>query len=260
MRHLLAASAIAPVLVALTVAEAAAETTIATATTSAVKTSAIASGGADDITISSAGSITLTSGAAVTVDSNNKASNAGTITINDASDATGILIAPGTSGAITNSGTITLTEDYTATDTDSDGDIDGAFAKGSGKAGIRVQSGAAHIGDIDHSGTITIEGNQSAAIRLDGALTGNLSTSGTSSVIGDNSHGVLANAVSGAVTLRGTTSVVGANSIGAALLGDIGGTLKIQGSIVSTGYRSTTRPTDVTKLDADDLCRADRQS
>ncbi len=253
MRHLLACTAIAPVLVALTVAQAAAETTIATATTNPVKTSTIANGAADDITISSAGTITLTSGTAVTVDSNNKVSNAGTITINDANDVTGILVAPGTSGAITNSGSIILTENYTATDTDSDGDVDGAFAKGSGKKGIWVQSGAAHVGDIVHSGTITIEGNQSAGVRLDGPLTGNLSTSGTTTITGDNGHGVLANAVTGAVTLRGATTVVGANSIGAALLGDIGGTLKIQGSIVSTGYRSTTRPTDVTKLDADDL-------
>jgi uncharacterized protein with beta-barrel porin domain len=253
MRHLLACTAIAPVLAALTVADAAAETTIGTATTAAVKTSTVANGAADDITISSAGSIKLTSGAAVTIDSNNKVSNAGTITINDANNVTGILVGPGTSGAITNSGTITLTEDYTATDTDSDGDIDGAFAKGSGKNGIWVQSGAAHVGNIDHSGTITIEGNQSAGIRLDGALTGNLSTSGTTSVIGDNSYGVVANDVTGNVTLRGSTSVTGANSIGAALLGDVTGAVKIQGTITSTGYRSTTRPTDVTKLDADDL-------
>ncbi|WP_416463907.1 autotransporter outer membrane beta-barrel domain-containing protein [Sphingomonas sp. VDB2] len=253
MRHLLACTAIAPVLVALTVANAAAETTIATATTAAVKTSTVANGAADDITISAAGSIKLTSGAAVTVDSNNKVSNAGTITINDANNVTGILIAPGTTGAITNSGTITLTEDYTATDTDSDGDIDGPFAKGTGKTAIWVQSGAGHTGNIDHSGTISIEGNQSAGIRLDGALTGNLSTSGTTSVIGDNSYGVVANDVTGNVTLRGTTSVAGANSIGAALLGDVNGAVKIQGTITSTGYRSTTRPTDVTKLDADDL-------
>ncbi|BBF70780.1 autotransporter outer membrane beta-barrel domain-containing protein [Sphingomonas bisphenolicum] len=253
MRHLLACTAIAPVLVALTVANAAAETTIATATTAAVKTSTVANGAADDITISAAGSIKLTSGAAVTVDSNNKVSNAGTITINDANNVTGILIAPGTTGAITNSGTITLTEDYTATDTDSDGDIDGPFAKGTGKNAIWVQSGTGHTGNIDHSGTISIEGNQSAGIRLDGALTGNLSTSGTTSVIGDNSYGVVANDVTGNVTLRGTTSVAGANSIGAALLGDVNGAVKIQGTITSTGYRSTTRPTDVTKLDADDL-------
>ena len=253
MRHLLACTAIAPVLVALTVANAAAETTIATATTAAVKTSTVANGGTDDITISSAGSIKLTSGAAVTVDSNNKVSNAGTITITDADNVTGILVAPGTSGAITNSGTITLTEDYTATDSDSDGDVDGAFAKGTNKKGIWVQAGAGHGGAIDHSGTITIEGNNSAGIRLDGTLTGNLSTSGTISMVGDNSHGVLANDVVGNVTLRGSTSVVGANSIGVALLGDVTGAVKVQGSIVSTGYRSTTRPTDVTKLDADDL-------
>ncbi|MCI4589769.1 autotransporter domain-containing protein [Sphingobium sp. BYY-5] len=253
MRHLLACTAIAPVLAALTVAEAAADTTIGTATTTAVKTSTIASGAADNLIISSAGSITLTSGTAVTVDSSNSVSNAGTITINDADNVTGILVAPGTTGAITNSGTITLTENYTATDTDSDGDLDGPFAKGTGKNAIWVQSGAAHVGNIDHSGTISIEGNQSAGIRLDSTLTGNLSTSGTTSVIGDNSYGVLANDISGNATLRGTTTVTGANSIGAALLGDVGGTLKIQGAITSTGYRYTTRPTDVSKLDADDL-------
>ncbi|CCW18798.1 FIG01094381: hypothetical protein [Sphingobium indicum BiD32] len=253
MRHLQACTAIAPALVALTLANAMAATTIGTSTTTAVKTSTIASGSADDIIISSAGSITLTSGTGVTLDSNHDVSNAGTITINDANTVTGILAIPGTNGDITNSGTITLTENYTATDSDSDGDLDGQFAKGTGKTGIWVQSGAAHVGNVDHSGTISIEGNQSAGIRLDGALTGNLATSGTTSVIGDNSYGLVANAVTGNVTLRSSTSVQGANSIGAALLGDIGGALKIQGSIVSTGYRATTRPTDVTKLDADDL-------
>ncbi|MFZ2996774.1 beta strand repeat-containing protein [Sphingobium sp.] len=253
MRHLLACSAIAPVLAALTLSNAAAETSIATATTTPVRTSTIANGGPDDISITSAGTITLTSGTGVTLDSNNKVTNAGTITINDADNATGILIAPGTSGAITNSGTITLTEDYTATDTDSDGDVDGPFAKGTGRNGIWVQSGAAHVGAIDHSGTITIEGNNSAGIRLDAPLTGALSTSGTIAVTGDNSYGVIANAIDGNVTLRAATTAIGANSVGAALLGDINGALKIQGSIASTGYRTTTRPTDVTKLDADDL-------
>ncbi|HUD92526.1 autotransporter outer membrane beta-barrel domain-containing protein [Sphingobium sp.] len=253
MRHLLACTALAPVLAALTVADAAAETKIATATTAAVNTSTIASGAADSINITSDGSIKLTSGTAVTMDSNHAVTNAGAITINDADNVTGILVAPGTNGVLTNSGTITLTEDYTATDSDSDGDVDGPFAKGSGKNAIWVQSGAAHTGDIIHSGTISIEGNQSAGIRLDGALTGNLSTSGSTTVVGDNSYGVLANDVTGNVTLRGATSVAGANSIGAALLGDVSGTVKIQGSIASTGYRTTTRPTDVSKLDADDL-------
>lgn len=256
MRHLLACTAIAPVLAALTVAEAAAETTISTATTTAVRTSTVASGAADDITISSAGSITVTGGAAVTVDSNNDVSNAGTITINDADAVTAILAAPGTTGDITNSGTITLTEDYTAEDEDDDDDTDGAFAEGSGKNGISVQSGAAHVGNIVQSGTITIEGNESAGIRLDGALTGNLSNSGTISVTGDNSYGIVANDVTGNVTVQGAVTAVGGNSVGVALLGDVTGAVKIQGSIVSTGYRYTTRPSDTTDLDADDLLQA----
>ncbi|WP_336971582.1 autotransporter outer membrane beta-barrel domain-containing protein [Sphingobium aromaticiconvertens] len=253
MRHYLTCTAMASVLVALAAGEASAETTISTATTTPVATATVANGVADDITISSAGSITLTSGAAVTINSNNKVSNAGTIKMTGVDNATGILAMPGTSGDIIHSGTITLDEDYTATDTDSDGDVDGPFAKGSNRNGIWVQSGAAHTGALTSSGTITIEGNQSTGIRLDGPLNGALSTSGTISVVGDNSYGVLANAVTGDVTLRGSTAVAGANSVGAALMGDIGGALKIQGTIVSTGYRSTTAPTDVSKLDADDL-------
>jgi uncharacterized protein with beta-barrel porin domain len=253
MRHYLTCTAIAPVLVALAAGEASAETTISTATTVPVATATVANGSADDITISSAGSITLTSGTAVTINSNNKVSNAGTIKMTGVDNATGILATAGTSGDITHSGTITLDEDYTPTDTDGDGDLDGPFAKGTNRNGILIQSGAAHTGALTSSGTITIEGNQSAGIRLDGPLNGALSTSGTISVLGDNSYGVLANAISGDVTLRGSTSVTGANSIGAALMGDIGGALKIQGTIVSTGYRSTTAPTDTSKLDADDL-------
>ena len=253
MRHLLACTAIAPVLAALTMADAAAETTIGTATTTAVRTATVANGAADDITISTAGSITLTGGTAVTVDSNHRLSNAGGITINDADNVTGVLIVPGTTGDITNSGTITLMENYTGTDSDNDGDLDGPFARGTNKKGIWVQSGAAHSGAITHSGTISIEGNQSGGIRLDGTLNGNLSTSGTINVIGSDSQGVLANTVNGNVTLRGATTVIGQSSIGAALLGDINGALKIQGGVTSTGYRSITRPGDVSRLDADDL-------
>jgi hypothetical protein len=253
MRHYLTRTAIAPVLVALAAGQAAAETTISTATTAPVGTATISSGNPDDIAISSAGSITLTSGTAVTVNSDNKVGNAGTIKITGADNATGILAQAGTSCDITNSGTITLDEDYTATDSDNDGDADGPFAQGGGRSGIWVQSGAAHSGNITNSGTISIEGNGSAGLRLDGSLSGSLNHSGTIGVVGDNSYGVVAHAVSGDVTLRGTTSITGANSIGAAMLGDIGGALKIQGTISSSGYRSNTAPTDTSKLDADDL-------
>ncbi|WHO37436.1 autotransporter domain-containing protein [Sphingobium sp. AP49] len=253
MRHLLACTAIAPVLVALVATDAAAETTIGSSTTTAVKTSTAASGAPDSITVSSAGSITLTSGTAITMDSNNNVGNAGTLKISNVDNATGILASAGTTGNITNSGTITLDEDYTATDSDSDGDLDGPFSKQTNKNGILVAAGAAHIGNVDNSGTITIEGNNSAGIRINSALTGNLSTYGSTSVVGDNSYGVVANDISGNATIRGAINTVGANSTAVALLGDIGGALKIQGTLISTGYRYTTRPSDVTKLDADDL-------
>lgn len=254
MRNLKACTAIAPVLAAMAAGGAHAETTIGSSTTTPVKTSTAASGQPDSITISSAGSITITGGGtAVTQDSNHAVSNAGGITLNDADGATGILSMAGTNGAITNSGTITLTEDYTPTDTDNDGDIDGAFAKGTSRTGIRVAAGAAHTGNVTNTGTISIEGNQSAGIRLDSAINGAFSTSGTVTVTGDNSYGVIANGVTGNATLRGGISARGANSVGAAMLGDVGGFLKIQGTITSTGYRSTSAPSDTTKLDADDL-------
>ncbi len=253
MRHLLACTAITSVLATLTATQAGAETKIETGTTAPVRTSTVANGAADDINVTSAGSITLTGGSAITMDSSNKVTNSGKLTINDADDATGILVASGTSGDITDSGTITLTEDYTATDDDSDDDVDGSFAEGSNRNGIWVQSGAGHSGAIDHSGTISIEGNQSAGIRIDAPLTGNLSTSGSINVVGDNGYGILAHDVNGNVTLRGATAVQGANSVGVALLGDVNGALKIQGAITSTGYRSNSRPSDTSTLDADDL-------
>src|SRR3546814_14880923 len=80
-------------------------------------------------------------GTAVTLDSGNDVKNAGTIQISDASNAAGIRATATGSGAITNSGKIVLDEDYTPTDDDDDGDLDGPFAKGrseerrGGKAG-----------------------------------------------------------------------------------------------------------------------------
>src|SRR6185437_946659 len=50
-----------------------------------------------------------------------------------------------------------------------------------------------------------------------------------------------------------TVSVIGQNSIGVLIGGNIGGAVTIQGNVTATGYRSTTPPSDPTKLDTDDL-------
>ncbi len=238
---------------------ASAETSISTARTTPIATSTATGTAADDIRVTSDGSIKPTAaGAMITLDSNNKVTNLGTLATVGVNDSTGVLLLGGRTGSLTNSSSISLTEDYTATDTDSDGDIDGAFAIGSNRYGIRLTGAGAFTGDIlnDSAGTISIEGNTSAGISLESQLIGNLTSAGSISVVGDNSFGVrIAAPVTGKVILGGSISTQGANSVGAAIDGNVTGALTLQGSITSTGYRYTTRSSQsvLDKLDADDL-------
>lgn len=230
---------------------AAAQTVISTKRTTPVSTSTVNAGNPDAISISSTGSVEVLSGAAVTVDSNHGVTNAGKIVVSNAANGTGILVNAGTSGDIVNSGEITVDESYTATDIDNDGDLDGPFATGSGRAAIRTLG--AHTGKITHTGTITVEGNDSAGIVLGGPLTGAFTHDGKTTVIGTNAIGVKADAITGNVRLAGTITVTGQNAVGAKFSGDVTGAMVIQGSITSSGYRYTSPPADVSKLDADDL-------
>ena len=251
MRKLLAATCLTPLSFAFLPGVAGAETVISTAVTTPVLTST----GGDDVRISSTGSVKPASGAAVTIDSNDSVKNEGTIQITGSNNSTGILANTGLTANITNTGTITLDESYTPTDTDSDGDLDGPFAQGTGRFGIHVLSGGTFTGNIVNSGTINIEGNASAGIAVDSTLAGNLSmTTGAINVIGDNSVGIRTSAVNGNVALtNGTISVQGANAVGVQLSGDISGALVIQNTVNTTGYRSIVAPADTSKLDADDL-------
>jgi hypothetical protein len=251
MRKLLAATCLTPLSFAFLPGVAGAETVISTAVTTPVLTST----GGDDVRISSTGSVKPASGAAVTIDSNDSVKNEGTIQITGSNNSTGILANTGLTANITNTGTITLDESYTPTDTDSDGDLDGPFAQGTGRFGIHVLSGGTFTGNIVNSGTINIEGNASAGIAVDSTLAGNLSmTTGAINVIGDNSVGIRTSAVNGNVALtNGTISVQGANAVGVQLAGDISGALVIQNTVNTTGYRSIVAPADTSKLDADDL-------
>lgn len=230
---------------------ASAQTVVDTKRTTAVLTSTVKNGSADNVSITAAGSVVPTSGTAVTIDSNNSVTNAGTIQVTDASGATGILAQAGVSGGITNSGKIVIDENYTAVDTDKDGDLDGPFAQGTGRTGIRTAG--AFTGTIANSGEITVEGNDSAGIYLAGPLTGTVSHTGKTSVLGDRSVGGRVAGVSGAVTLGGAITAVGQGAVGARVDGNIGGALVVEGSIGATGYRSVAATADVSKLDPDDL-------
>lgn len=249
MRFLLASTGLGA-LAAVIATPLSAQTVISTAVTTPQKTST-----SGDIKVRSTGSVKPTSGAAITIDSNNSVNNEGALAIQGANNSTGILANPNLAGTITNAGSITIDEDYTPTDTDKDGDLDGPFAQGSGRFGIHVLSGGTFMGNVINKGTITVEGNQSAGIAIDSALTGSLTHSGKITIEGNDGFGIRTGAVSGNVTLDSGSSIIahGANSVGAQFGGDIGGALVIQGSVLSTGYRSTVAPADVSKLDADDL-------
>ncbi|PZU09819.1 autotransporter domain-containing protein [Sphingomonas sp.] len=247
-RHLFASACLPALLSAFPVR---AETLIEAKRTDPVRTSTIKAGASDDTRITSAGSIVPTAGAAVTVDSNNKLTNEGLIQITNADGATGIAVAAGAGGGIANTGKITIDETYEPTDADKDGDLDGPLAVGTGRSGIRTAG--SYAGSISNSGTIAVEGKDSAGIWLGGALTGAFTHDGTTTIVGDRSVGVRLDAVNGNVRLAGAIGAQGEGAVAARVDGDIAGALVVQGALASTGYRTTTLPADPSKLDADDL-------
>jgi hypothetical protein len=258
-RYLLTTAALAPLL--LHVGEARAETQVTSnSRTTPIATSTANAGAADDVKITADGAIKPTaSGPIATLDSDNTLTNAGVLSTNNVSDSIGVLVLGGHAGTVLNSATISLVEDYDYTDDDDDGDYDGLFAKGAGRYGIRLTGSSPFVGSItnDSSGAISIEGNDSAGISLEAALTGSLLNAGSISVTGDRGYGIRnTGTISGDLTSTGSVSVTGAGSVGVAVDGDVSGVFKLQGSVYSSGYRVTGRysdPDDQALLDADDL-------
>src|SRR5690606_13310118 len=153
-------------------------------------------------------------------DNNNSVINQGTISQNEADNAVGVRIRNNVTGNLTNTGQINLLEDYTRTDTDDDGDLDGPLAAGTNRIGLLLESGGVMNGDIMLSGgSITVEGNNSAADRLQSTLNGAYRQRGAMVVTGSDSVGVdIQENVTGNVTIGGSTIISGENSIGVNVL------------------------------------------
>lgn len=247
-----------------------AQVSISTATTTPVRTSTANSGAASDVNITSAGSVTLTSPAAgtaaVTIDSNNSVTNAGTISVPNTNDVVGVRIAPNITANFTNTGTISLLEDYTRTDTDSDGDLDGPLAQGTNRVGLLVEPGGTMTGNIAINGGVNIEGNNSYGVSVRSALNGNYTQNSSVVIVGANTVGVdLRENISGNVEV-GSIAAQGEGAVGLRVLGDVGGEFLIDGAVSSTGFTSTSvsnyvdpdllgpnDPTIAQRRDADDL-------
>lgn len=253
---LVASAAAAPLLLYAGAGLAQVEVTSSSRTTP-ISTSSPNDGAADDVKVTTDGVITLSvSGPIITLDSNNTITMSGALASSDIDDSVGILVIGGKTGSVTSDGSISLLEDYTVEDSDEDGDYDGSLAKGYRRYGIRLTGTDPFTGTISHSGTISIEGMDSAGISLEAPLIGNFTHSGTISVTGDRGYGVrIAAPVTGAVRIEGSTSVIGQGSVGVAIDAPIDGALVLQGSVYSSGYRVTTRytdPDDRALIDEDD--------
>lgn len=260
MRILLAtAVAIAPLMAA---TGAMAEVVISTTRTTPITTGNATGSGADNIRITTGGLISVSAGTAVTVDSNNTFGIGGNGAINmlNASDgATAVLVNPGVTTTLIFDGSISITDSIAEyPDTDKDGDLDGPWATGSGRYGIRLAAGAPVTGDIDiiaGTGIINVEGNDSYAVSIESGLIGNFESLGTLRVVGDNSVALRTTGdVTGNVTLLGQVIARGEGSSAISTEGDIGGRLTLQGEISASGYRYTARGNDdfESKLDPDD--------
>lgn len=240
----------------LTATDARAETVISTTVTTPLATATAANGAADDLRVAASGSVKLTGGTAVTLNSDNKVTVEGTLAIQDANNAVGIAVQGGRAGEVKQTGAITIDESTVLKDNDNDGDLDGPFAIGSGRYGIRATGAQAFHGSILSTGTITIEGNDSAAISLEAPVDGSVKAGGAISVSGDRGYGLhAAKSVGGDVAITAGIAVQGKDSVGVALDDTVGGRLLIDAGVSATGFRYTSRAADaaVAKLDMDDL-------
>lgn len=255
MKRLFAAAAIAPLSFA---AAAHAETSVSTATTTPLVTSS-----AGDVTITAAGSIVLPSGVGVTVNSDNKLNNQGAIIVRDAATATAIQVdvpAGGRTSTIDLSGQVGADDTKNNTDTDNDGDLDGAFTDpGVIRYGLRVAGPGVFTGNITQTaGAIGIKGvDGSAAVSIESAMVGNLTLGGQVLSLGDKSYGLrLSGPLTGDALISGSVGAKGKDAVAVSVEAPITGQLKINGIINATGFRYDTRPSTVAlreKLDADDL-------
>ena len=248
MRKLLLSAAAAAPLMLLGPGLAWADTTVSS-TTTPVSTSTAKGGQPDNVIIGAGATVNVAGPVAVTMDSSNSVANNGAITISNTDNSTAVLLKGGNTGAFTNNGAISNSESYTRTDTNNDGILDGNFASGSGRYGVHLTGASPLVSTLtfQSGSSVTVQGNNSFGIALDGPLQGDVAQKGTVSVTGNNTTALSITApVSGKVFIGGTMSATGAGATGVNTAGAIGGSLSIYAPVTSTGFSSTVRSPDPT--------------
>ena len=237
-----------------------AQVTVEEDTTEQIVTStAGADGTASDVTIASTATVTgNTAVPSVVLDSENALVHDGALTIDiptavdqaEGETPTAVLLEGGANRSYTQTGSISITEDFTPEDTDDDVFTDGGVAEGSGRTGILISGASPFQGNIEltETASILVEGNDSYGINLANTpmmtegLTGNLTTNGSIAVTGDRSTGVnIGSAVTGNLVNDAQITAQGEDALGYAVNADVQGGFVNAGSISTSGFRFNTR-------------------
>ncbi|HSZ52168.1 MAG TPA: autotransporter outer membrane beta-barrel domain-containing protein [Caulobacteraceae bacterium] len=263
---LTAAASLAPLILAAGVAQA--QVSINSAVTTPVVTATSSSPPPATLDITSSGSVGLTTpGVAVTINSNTVVTNEGQIGATDINNATGVQLIGGNTGSFTTTGSILITESYSAATDNNNGLLTGVYAQGGSRVGIQVVGGVFN-GGITMTGSDTVHGNDSSGVDIETPITGSFVmqtvsptsftssttvtvTNGSISVLGNGSigfyvapnGGVGGNIQLGAINANGGLDANGVGTRGAVIDGTVGGTINVAGAITATGYRTTTRQT-----------------
>lgn len=265
-RFLLSTSALALTCIAPGAFHPASAETIDDKITTPVSTSTIKNNGRDDITISADGVVEIKGGddiAAVTLDSDNRVVNEGDIVLHNVDGGRGVFIDGARKGVLRSNGDIIVSEDYERKDNDDDKDLDGPYAMGKDRVGVLLGGDGAFDGDMAFGAKskITVQGNQSAGVRLEKHLDGAFKNDGAISVVGDDAVGVdIRDGVSGPILQSGAISVRGKNARGVVIRGKVDGAVTNESTITATGFGSTSKTNyaDPDLLDKDDTPIEDR--
>ncbi|HTK35873.1 MAG TPA: autotransporter outer membrane beta-barrel domain-containing protein [Caulobacteraceae bacterium] len=209
-----------------------------------VATATASNGGPADITVDSSATLQPTTAAApaVTLNSNNVVTNNGIVTFNNVNGSTGVLVQGGFTGAVTNVGTINNIEDFTPPDNNVDGVVESPLASGNTRYGVRVTGAAPFTGSITNTGSIFVEGNDSAGVSVEAPLVGSIIQAGTVGVTGDRSYGLHTTApITGPVQITGAVSTSGQGSTAVSIGNDVSGAVSVYSAVSSNGFATSSR-------------------
>ncbi len=221
----------------------AATVTISTATTTPLQTATVDGGNPGDIALVSGGTISPAnaSAPAITLNSNNTVKNGGGIIFTDLANTVGIDVQSGFTGTVDNAGAMTMGAPVSGTTHPNYAD---------NKAAIRIDAGT-FSGSIlnEAAGAITVYGDNSAGIDIQGAVTGDIDNEGSISVVGDHSAGIRILApLTGNLTSKNVNTIgIGTSAI--LVEAPVTGAFAVNGIVGTTGYDHPINPATYTDSD-----------